>query len=154
MATPKAFNVRVYGLLINKQDELLVIDEYIEGKLYTKFPGGGLEFGEGIEDCLIREFIEETGNTVKVKELFYINKELVPSIFKNKSQLICIYYFVKAKGKFEIKEKPNEFEFEDYAETIDGFRWIPLENLKLKMFELPTDKMVVKQLIKLVSKRK
>lgn len=152
MSRIKAFNVRVYGLLINHKNELLVVDEYIKDKLYTKFPGGGLEFGEGIADCLIREFEEETGNTIKVKELFYVNEDFIPSIFNQKKQIICIYYFVKAKKNFKIVEKEDSFEFEDYAEDIDGFRWIPLDQLKVKEFELPIDQIVVKKLIKLASK--
>ena len=55
----KQFNLRVYGILINDQKQVLVSDEYIRGKHYTKFPGGGLEFGEGTRDCLAREFMEE-----------------------------------------------------------------------------------------------
>ena len=43
------FNLRVYGILINKQQQVLVSDEYIRGMYITKFPGGGLEFGEGIQ---------------------------------------------------------------------------------------------------------
>jgi hypothetical protein len=42
------FNIRVYGLLINKQQEVLVTDEYRIGMYMTKFPGGGLEYGEGL----------------------------------------------------------------------------------------------------------
>ena len=37
---------------------------------FTKFPGGGLEFGEGLRECLVREFLEETQQKVEVKEHF------------------------------------------------------------------------------------
>ena len=57
-----SFNLRVYGILINEQNQLLVSDEYIRGMKITKFPGGGLEFGEGTRDCLKREFLEESKN--------------------------------------------------------------------------------------------
>jgi len=40
-------SVRVYGILMNDAREVLVSDEYIRGAYYTKFPGGGLEIGEG-----------------------------------------------------------------------------------------------------------
>ena len=53
------FNIRVYGILINEQKQVLVSDEFIRGNYYTKFCGGGLEKGEGTIDCLKREFIEE-----------------------------------------------------------------------------------------------
>jgi hypothetical protein len=46
------FNLRVYGIVINDKKQILVADEYIRGGFYTKFPGGGLEFGEGTRDCL------------------------------------------------------------------------------------------------------
>jgi 8-oxo-dGTP pyrophosphatase MutT (NUDIX family) len=51
--------VRVYGILLNERKEVLVSDELIRGNYFTKFPGGGLEFGEGTRACLQREFQEE-----------------------------------------------------------------------------------------------
>ncbi|HET9278185.1 MAG TPA: NUDIX domain-containing protein [Flavitalea sp.] len=53
------FNIRVYGILINEKKQVLVSDEFIRGSYYTKFPGGGFEFGEGTGNCLKREFKEE-----------------------------------------------------------------------------------------------
>ena len=41
------FNLRVYGILLGENKQVLVSDEFIRGSYYTKFPGGGLEFGEG-----------------------------------------------------------------------------------------------------------
>ncbi|GAJ02545.1 unnamed protein product, partial [marine sediment metagenome] len=49
------FVVRVYGLIINDKKEVLLTDEYQLGMKMTKFPGGGLEFGEGPVDCIKRE---------------------------------------------------------------------------------------------------
>ncbi len=65
------FNVRVYGILINEQKQVLVSDEFIRGSYYTKFPGGGLEFGEGTRDCLKREFMEEMNLKVEIGEHIY-----------------------------------------------------------------------------------
>ena len=61
----------MYGVLINEKQQVLVSDEYIRGNYYTKFPGGGLEFGEGTRDCLRREFIEEMNLNVEVGEHIY-----------------------------------------------------------------------------------
>ena len=55
----KKFNIRVYGILINQNKEILVLDETRNGYSFTKFPGGGLEWGEGFKECLEREFEEE-----------------------------------------------------------------------------------------------
>ena len=73
------FNLRVYGILINDQKQVLVSDEYIRGNYYTKFPGGGLEFGEGTRNCLKREFMEElellveTGNHIYTTDFFQMS---------------------------------------------------------------------------------
>ena len=65
------FNIRVYGILQNKNGDVLVSDEFIRGNQYTKFPGGGLEFGEGTRDCLKREFLEEMQLKVLVTDHIY-----------------------------------------------------------------------------------
>lgn len=65
------FNVRVYGILINAEKEVLVSDEFIRGHYYTKFCGGGLEKGEGTIDCLKREFMEEMQLHVDVTSHLY-----------------------------------------------------------------------------------
>jgi len=65
------FNIRVYGLVLNDKNELLVTDEYCQNRYMTKFPGGGLEFGEGLIEGLQREFIEESGQAIEVISHFY-----------------------------------------------------------------------------------
>jgi len=141
------FNIRVYGLLINTNNEVLVVDEYVKNDLITKFPGGGLEFGEGLTDCLVREFIEETGNKVKVGELFFVNDNFVTSFLNKKQQIISFYYLVSASKRFKLKQQPSTtFEFEEYNDDIQGFRWLPVKKLKVAEFDLPIDKVVVKKL--------
>ena len=54
----KRFNVRVYGIYITPQQQILLSDERIGDFCFTKFPGGGLEFGEGLHEALIREWKE------------------------------------------------------------------------------------------------
>jgi len=54
MENVKRFNIRVYGILIDHDKRVLTTLEKIKGQLYRKFPGGGLEWGEGTIDCLKR----------------------------------------------------------------------------------------------------
>ncbi len=88
------FNVRVYGLLMNADNEILISDEREYGMSFTKFPGGGLEFGEGLIDGLKREFVEECNVEVEVTSHFYTTDFFVKSAF-NDSQIISVYYMVK-----------------------------------------------------------
>ena len=69
------FTIRVYGLLL-EQGHVLVSDELIKGRPITKFPGGGLEYGEGLKDCLVREVREEVA--LEVKNLQYVGSQCWP----------------------------------------------------------------------------
>ncbi len=91
------FNVRVYGILINDRNEVLISDERTENVSFTKFPGGGLEYGEGLIDALKREYLEETGMEVEVIKHIYTTDFFEKSSF-NDSQIISIYYQVEQKN--------------------------------------------------------
>ena len=66
----KSFNLRVYALIIN-EEYILVSRELIMGKYLYKFPGGGLEYGEGLIEGLQRESMEEMNQNLKDIEHFY-----------------------------------------------------------------------------------
>lgn len=141
------FNIRVYGILTNSSNQILVCDELIKGHPITKFPGGGLEFGEGTIDCLKREFIEETGFEVEVTEHFYTTDYFQVSAYNPAHQIISIYYRVKPMGDFPVKTTDKIFDFEKgmtgYAQT---FRWISLETISENDFTLPIDRFVGRML--------
>ena len=90
------FTIRVYGVLFNEQQQVLVSDEFVLGHYYTKFGGGGLELGEGTIDCLKREFMEEMNLKVDILEHIYTTDFYQRSAFNPEQQIISIYYLVKA----------------------------------------------------------
>lgn len=144
------FNIRVYGILINEKKQVLVSDEYIKGNYYTKFPGGGLEFGEGTRDCLKREFKEEMDLAVEVAEHIYTTDYFQRSAFNAAHQIISIYYFVKALEtiKAPLRDKPFDFDeaqMKVYAATneTETFRFIDWNDLSEENVTLPIDKIVV-----------
>lgn len=145
------FNVRVYGILLDEQKRVLVSDEFIRGNYITKFPGGGLEFGEGTRDCLKREFMEETGLDVRVGDHLYTTDFFQISAFNNKDQIISIYYFVHPISPITLvtKETPFNFAPEQTANPngeSEVFRWIAWEQLDANALTLPIDKVVAKLL--------
>lgn len=145
------FNIRVYGILIDDQNRLLVSDEFIRGNYYTKLPGGGLEIGEGTRDCLKREFMEETGLDVTIGEHFYTTDFFQISAFNNKDQIVSIYYRVFANQKIQIETKTKPFDFDpqqvvDPTKESEVFRWIHWKELSEKDVSLPIDKVVVTML--------
>lgn len=147
----KRFNVRVYGLLINPLNQLLVSDEaFKSGQTATKFPGGGLELGEGLAEGLIREFKEEANVDVRIKEHFYTTDFFVRSFFELNpdSQIISIYYIVETDQWQQIKTSNQRFDF-DYIPGVEAeaFRWVNLSELHTETdITLPIDKVVVQLL--------
>ena len=147
------FNIRVYGILINEKKQLLVSDEYIRGQYYTKFPGGGLEFGEGTRECLKREFMEEMSLEVEVLDHIYTTDYFQESAFRPGDQIISIYYYVQPLEPINVRLSDVEFDFNDeqlqrYEEKneIENFRFIDWDILSEDHVTLPIDKIVVKML--------
>lgn len=142
---PGRFNVRVYGILI-EHGKVLVSDEFIKGREITKFPGGGLEFGEGLADCVVREFWEETGISVVVKSHFYTTDFFVASAFDAGSQVISIYYLVSPAGEAAFAVSEARFDFKERTEGAQSLRWIEIDKISENDFTFVIDRHVGKMI--------
>ncbi|PWT99195.1 MAG: NUDIX hydrolase [Bacteroidetes bacterium] len=143
------FNIRVYGILINESKQVLVSDEFIRGNYYTKFPGGGLEFGEGTRDCLKREFLEEMNLNVEIGDHIYTTDFFQMSAFNPEHQIISIYYFAKALEEIKAPLRDRPFDFDErqmkvYTETgeTETFRFVDWAEFSEEAVTLPIDKVV------------
>ena len=143
------FNVRVYGILKDSNNRVLVSDEFIRGELFTKFPGGGLEFGEGTRDCLKREFMEETALDVVVGEHIYTTDHFQLSAFNKEHQILSVYYCVSTPEPISLQTKTKPFDFlpdqlTDNTKEYEVFRWINWEDFTEEIVDLPLDKIAVR----------
>jgi 8-oxo-dGTP diphosphatase len=138
----KHFNVRVYGIVINEDEEVLITDEYVLDRKMTKFPGGGMQFGEGTADCIKREAQEEFGQDIEIISHFYTTDFFQKSYFHKDHQIISIYYIIKFKEavKFKISEKP--FDFPELINGSRSFRWIRIKDLTGDILTFPIDRHV------------
>ncbi len=143
------FNIRVYGILSGKNREVLVSDELIRGNQYTKFPGGGLEFGEGTRECLKREFKEEMNLDVRVTDHLYTTDFFQMSAFNPEHQIISIYYRVETLEEIKVPLRTKLFDFDEaqmevYRKTgeTETFRFVPWEIFSVESVTLPIDKVV------------
>jgi 8-oxo-dGTP diphosphatase len=142
-------SVRVYGILLGEDRKVLVSDEFIRGNYYTKFPGGGLEFGEGTRDCLKREFKEEMDLEVKIGDHIYTTDFYQMSAFHPADQILSIYYFAEALEPIRapLRETPFAFDeremkvYEEKKET-ETFRFIDWDLFSEESVSLPIDKVV------------
>ena len=140
------FNVRVYGILIH-DNKVLVSDEHIKGMNITKLPGGGLEYGEGTIDCVIREFKEELDLEIEVISHFYTTDFFVNSAFSINNQVISIYYTVKPKMNFNpvsanFKIADKAFDFVKKKEGAQSMRWVELNKISENDFTFIIDKRI------------
>ena len=130
----KSFNLRVYALIIER-DSILVSRELIGGKYLYKFPGGGLQYGEGLIEGLQRESIEEMNQNLKNIKHFYTTDFFQQSQFDSKDQLIAIYYKAKLTSKINNKLKVPIKDFQ-------VFEWKKITDFSDKELHFPTDKFV------------
>lgn len=128
---PLRFNVRVYGIWVSGE-KLFVNEEQIFGRKVLKFPGGGVELGEGLIDALKREWMEELGLRIRIDSHFYTTDFFQQSAFDD-SQVISVYYRVQGENPSEVINNTN---------SNERSFWLPLSELTEHTFTLPIDKVV------------
>lgn len=136
------FTIRVYGLLV-QQGRALVSDELIKGHRITKFPGGGLEYGEGLKDCLVREIREEMGLEAQGMDHFYTTDFFQQSAFHTvPMQVVSVYFTFKVPDPGAITVVQHPFEGIAGSSDQEVFRWQPLHATAEEAVSLPIDRAV------------
>lgn len=136
------FTIRVYGLLIH-QGRVLVADELIKGRQITKFPGGGLEFGEGLKGCLIREIREEVGVEAMDLEHFYTTDFFQQSAFHSTPmQVVSVYYTFRVSDPGGIPAVEVPFTGIIGPGDQEVFRWLKIDGGTEQDLSLTIDRVV------------
>ena len=139
------FNLRVYALIINEFDEILLSDECRFVQFFSKFPGGGVEANEGIQAALHRELKEELNLEVPHAEFFYVNDFHQASAFDN-SSLVAFYYLIQLpKSILQLNDNYTI----PFSEETEKQRWVPLNILRKEHLTFPIDQLVLEKLLKL-----
>jgi len=128
-------NVRVYACAVKDRKVLTLFEEYA-GEPLMKLPGGGLELGEGLIECLHREFDEELNVKIEILEHFYTQEHFLTSRFRDNEQLLTIYYLVRIT---------NEEDFLIMDPCIEKTEWIDIDR-RDNPFPLPVDRIVFDKL--------
>jgi len=149
------FLLRVYGLIINENQEILLSDEFRMNMKMTKFPGGGLEYGEGLIDGLKREFSEEcAGQELQNIRHFYTTDFFQQALFFDDTQLVSVYYLADLKTPVQFKISNQPFDFDIGSAQTQSFRWVKINALKKDDITFPIDKFVVGKLKQTFNARK
>ena len=149
----KRFVIRVYAVVINDRNQVLLSDEYNMNTYMTKFPGGGLEWGEGPVDCLKREALEEFGQSIEIIGHFYTSDFFQKAMFYEESQLLSIYYLAQFNEPIKFKISTKQFDFNEAVHGSQSFRWIGIQDLEPEELTFPVDRKVA-QLLKAASQHR
>lgn len=117
------FRIALYGVLVENNKVLLATTRVPSGTI-TNFPGGGLELGESPREAVTREFKEETGLDVAVKELLFCSEKFQQNPEYPHEQLMHIFYRVEQTGGQLITEG-NE-------DDVASVSWVALGELSSK----------------------
>lgn len=119
-----AFRPAVYMFVKNSQNEVLLIHN--NGSKKWEIPGGGLEIGEDLVECAIREVKEETGFDVIAdsEAPAYIKKDLSVGSEDNYEHGLIFYYTGKLKS-----EKKGKQHFAKGEKILD-VQFFPIDELK------------------------
>lgn len=92
----RVFSCRVYGVLHEGGRVLLTRSAY-KGTSFINFPGGGIAIGEAPMAALLREFVEETGLTVRPVRTLHSSEGAHLST-QSPIQIVSAYWLVERAG--------------------------------------------------------
>jgi len=119
----KKFRIALYGVLV-EDNRVLLANTLVPSGSITNFPGGGLELGEAPLEAIPREFQEETGLIVGVKELLFCSQLFQQNPEYPTEQLMHIFYRVERIGGELITHGNND--------DVAGVEWLSLDQLPQK----------------------
>lgn len=105
-----------------------------------KLPGGGLEFGESVKECLDRELQEELNLCIESIEHFYTQEDFICSGLYPNEQLFTVYYRVICKNLKALKILEPK---------IEAIEWLEIKEENSVYFDLPVDKIVFQRLLEI-----
>ena len=123
--------IRITGILI-EDNKILLLDQNVNENRSWSLPGGTLEDGESLEECMIREMKEETGLDVSIGKMLYIC-----DLIKDDLHVVHITFLVEKTGG----KLGNIAEGLD-TQKIRSVEMVPIDNLENHGFSLKFKKLV------------
>ncbi len=110
--------VRPTAVMIER-GRILLIRQNVGERRRWSLPGGKLEMGESLCDCLIREMREETGLDVEPGRLLYVGERIIDSL-----HVVHLTFEVIRKVESQVVKKPA-----NPASEETGLKWVVLTEL-------------------------
>ncbi|HEY40342.1 MAG TPA: NUDIX hydrolase [Dehalococcoidia bacterium] len=132
MVSPDSLIVRPTGILI-EENKILLVKQDVTEKRHWALPGGKLEPGESIEQCLVREIKEETGLDISVRELLYICDRI-----NEDNHVVHITFLINRVGEKALSPnwKHKDLHASSSSKPIREISMVPIEELTAYGFSL------------------
>ncbi|MBT31476.1 MAG: NUDIX hydrolase [Thalassobius sp.] len=115
--------VRVCGICIENDKVLMVRHQSLGNGFLWAPPGGGLDFGETLEEGLQREFVEETGMEVEVVRFLFVHEYLDKPLHG-----IELFFEVKQIGG--VMKMGTDPEMSSKDQIIDHLKFLSFDEIK------------------------
>jgi len=113
---PDGPRIRVAAIIV-RDGEILLVRHVKHGKTYWLLPGGGVRYGETLEEALGRELKEETNLDVVVERPVMINDSVPPDRHRH---VLNIYFTARITGGRLLAEE---------SDVLKEVRFFPIETL-------------------------
>lgn len=121
MNNQKSIRIRV-AVILMQGSKILLIRHQKGDSTYWLIPGGGVDFGETIQKCALREIKEETNLDIKINKLILVNESIAPDGTRHLLNLFFLGEILGGSIKVGEEERLKELKFVGIEE---------LENLEL-----------------------
>jgi ADP-ribose pyrophosphatase YjhB (NUDIX family) len=113
-------NIRIrIAVIIPRDDEILLVKHVKDDRQYWLIPGGGLNFGETIEECARREIKEETNKDIKIIKLLFLSESVSKDYERHLINLFFLGHVINPEDELRVNED----------ERIKEARFIPISQL-------------------------
>jgi 8-oxo-dGTP diphosphatase len=115
--------VRVCGICIEENKLLMIRHRSLGNGYLWAPPGGGLEYGETLENALKREFVEETGLEIRVKQFLFVHEYLQKPLHG----IELFFEVIPIGGKLA---RGNDPEMKTEDQIIDKLKYLTFEDIR------------------------
>ncbi len=117
----RAIRIRVASVIL-KKDKILLIAHKKNDNIYWLLPGGGVKFGESLEEALKRELIEELSVKIDVNNIAIVCDSVDPYSSRHVLNICFNCTFIEGKYTLGNEKRLHNFGFFSHDE---------LHNLKI-----------------------